>query len=126
MNICAPLQLSALRHHWLGAVLPSGCDAAVHAMQEIFEEEETDVLLLVHTSNAFNLLNRQVLYNIRHICPAMANGNIREELWRLTIMVIQHGGNKTLSAEGTTQQDHFAMPAYPMGIVPLLSLIRQS
>ena len=38
--------------------LRSGSEAAVHAMHFIFEEEETDAVLLNYASNAFNALNR--------------------------------------------------------------------
>ena len=42
-------------------------------MKDIFEEEETDGLLLVDASNAFNSLNREaLLHNIKYICPPMA------------------------------------------------------
>ena len=41
----------------------AGCESAVHAMFEMFEEEATDALLLVDASNAFNALNRSVLPN---------------------------------------------------------------
>ena len=47
----------------------SGCEAAAHAMSEIFKEEETDAALLIDASNAFNSLNREaLLHNIRYIC----------------------------------------------------------
>ena len=52
---------------------PAGCEAAVHAMSEIFAEEETDAVLLLDAANAFNSINRKVmLHNIKFICPAMA------------------------------------------------------
>ena len=52
---------------------PAGCKAAVHAMSEIFAEEETDAVLLVDAANAFNSINRKVmLNNIQYIHPAMA------------------------------------------------------
>ena len=57
----------------LCAGLPSGCEAAVHAMTEIYERDSTDAILLVDASNAFNSLNRKVLlHNIRYLCPPMA------------------------------------------------------
>ena len=57
----------------LAAGLPSGCEATAHAMQEIFQEEATNAVLLVDASKAFNSLNRQVLrHNIRYLCPPMA------------------------------------------------------
>ena len=37
----------------------SGCKAAVHALDDIFDEDSTDGVLLVDASNAFNCLNRK-------------------------------------------------------------------
>ena len=50
-----------------------GCEAAVHAMGEIFDEDECEAVLLVDATNAFNSINRSVmLHNIKLICPALA------------------------------------------------------
>ena len=50
-----------------------GCEAAVHAMKQIFSSPSVDAVLLVDTSNAFNELNRQVtLCNVEAICPVLA------------------------------------------------------
>ena len=35
------------------------CEAAVHAIRQIFEDTNTQAILLVDTSNAFNNLNHQ-------------------------------------------------------------------
>ena len=51
----------------------SGGEAAIHAMRNIFEADETDAALLVDASNAFNSLNRAAaLNNIRVLCPLIA------------------------------------------------------
>ena len=48
--------------------------AAVYAMKSIFSSDDTEAILLVDTSNAFNSLNRQVaLRNVCHLCPTLAN-----------------------------------------------------
>ena len=50
----------------------SGCEAAAHAIREIYEEECTDAVLMIDASNAFNCLNREaMLHNIRYICPIL-------------------------------------------------------
>ena len=51
----------------------AGCEAAAHAMREIYQEAETDGVLLIDASNAFNSLNREaMLHNIRYLCPELA------------------------------------------------------
>ena len=45
--------------------IPSGCEAAVHAMTELFEEPENQGVLLVDAENTFKSSNRKVaLHNI--------------------------------------------------------------
>ena len=36
-----------------------GCETAIHAMKSIYDDEETEVVLLIDPSNAFNAVNRQ-------------------------------------------------------------------
>ena len=48
----------------------AGVELAVHAVQSHFLLDDTEGILLVDASNAFNTLNRIVaLHNIRHVCP---------------------------------------------------------
>ena len=52
----------------------AGCKAAVHAMEQLFAVDDTEAMILVDTTNAFNLLNRQVtLLNCDKICLAIAH-----------------------------------------------------
>ena len=50
----------------------SGREAAVHAMREAFNSDTEGMLLIVPT-NAFNSLNQAVaLYNIQWLCPSFS------------------------------------------------------
>ena len=50
----------------------AGCELIIHAMHKIYEEE-SEVILLVDASNAFNSVNRKTfLHNIRIICSPFA------------------------------------------------------
>ena len=98
---------------------PGGCEAAVHAANEIFQEEDTDCILLVDATNAFNFLNRDaMLHNIRYICAPLAK-YIRNCYIAKSRLFIA-GGGEISSSEGTTQGDPHAMPVYAVGITPLL------
>ena len=101
----------------------SGCEAAIHAMSKIFEEDTSDAILLVDASNAFNTINRKaVLHNIQCLCPSIARYviNCYQHPSRLFVL----GGGELSSEEGTTQGDPLAMPTYAIGITPLLAAIK--
>ena len=101
----------------------AGCEAAAHAMRDIFAEEETDAVLLIDASNAFNTLNREaLLHNIRYLCPALST-YIRN-CYGTPARLFVAGGKEIASSEGTTQGDPVAMPSYGVGILPLLAIIK--
>lgn len=86
----------------------SGSEAAIHAMREIFEADETDAALLINASNAFNSLNRAAaLHSVRVICPAIAIYAINT--YRAPARLFVVGGKELESSEGTTQGDPLAM-----------------
>ena len=89
----------------------AGCEAAAHAMRDIFAEEDTDAVLLIDASNAFNSLNRKaLLHNIQYLCPPLST-YVRNCYGRPARLFIT-GGKEIESKEGTTQGDPTAMPAY--------------
>ena len=92
----------------------AACEAAVHAMSEIFAEEETDAVLLVDAANAFN--------SVKFICPAMAVYTNNCYCTQSPLFV--QGGKEISSAEGTTQDDSIAMPLYAIDIALLLQMIK--
>ena len=51
----------------------AGSEAAIHAMSQVLEEEETDGISLIDASNAFNQMNRAAaLNNIQITCKEMS------------------------------------------------------
>ena len=102
----------------------AGIEAAVHAMKEAFLKEETEAVLLVDASNAFNSLNREAaLHNIRHLCPILSTIliNIYREATDLLV-----DGIVLASEEGTTQGDPLAMPMYALATIPLITRVGES
>ena len=96
----------------------AGCEAAVHAMAHVFDEDETEAMIFVDASNAFNRLNRQVaLRNTEVVCPALAPVLINT--YRSTSWLFVDGQCMT-SREGTTQGDPLAMAMYAIGTQPLI------
>ena len=101
----------------------AGCEAAVHAMTMIFAEDQTDALMFVDASNAFNSINRKVmLHNIQYICPSMYIYSYNS--YSVTLRLFVQGGKEIISSEGTTQGDPLVMPMYAVSITPLLNKIK--
>ncbi len=100
----------------------SGCEAAVHAMNKIFQEDDTEAILLVDASNAFNSLNRNsTLLNIQSLCPPFANVLINTYRENAELFI---NGETLSSREGTTQGDSLAMAMYALGTLPLISKLQ--
>ena len=60
----------------------AGIEAAIHAMQEVYNKNESEALLLVDATNVFNSLNRQVaLRNVKILCPNIEQGQLAAANW---------------------------------------------
>ena len=95
-----------------------GCEAAVHAVRLMFEDDNCEAVLLVDASNAFNALNRKAaLHNVARLCPSLATTlrNVYKE--DATLFV---DGESVMSREGTTQGDPLAMVFYAIATLPLI------
>ena len=89
-----PLQLCAGQE--------AGIEAAVHTIQSLIEQDETESVLLVDAQNAFNSLNRQVaLINIRMVCPILSKILVNTYRSPTHLFV---GGETLLSYEGVIQE----------------------
>ena len=100
----------------------SGGEAAIHAMRNIFEADETDAALLVDASNAFNSLNRAAaLNNTRVLYPLIAT--YVTNTYRVPARLFVVGGSELKSAEGTSQGDPLPMSMYAISFQPLISLL---
>lgn len=123
MNITKKDVVEASGSLQLCAGQKSGSEAAIHAMHTIFESDETDGVLLIDASNAFNSLNRAAaLHNIRVLCPIVAVYAINT--YRLSSRLFITGGQEIPSAEGTTQGDPLAMGLYALSMQPLITSLQ--
>ena len=100
--------------------LQLGAEAAIHGMKQIFEDDQTEAVILVDASNAFNSLNRNAsLHNIQIICPQFSI--ILINTYKLPVRMIVFGNKDILSKEGTTQGDNLGMSFYALGTATLLN-----
>ena len=104
--------------------LKGDAEAAIHAMKEVFDNDDTEAIIPVDAKNAFNALNRMVaLHNIQILCPPFAN--ILINTYGVPSRLFISGGEEILSAEGTTQGDNLAMSFYSLATAPLQSRLRR-
>ena len=101
----------------------SGSEAAIHAMRELFEHDNSDTVLLIDASNAFNSLNRAAaLHNIRVLCTSIATYAINTDREPARLFIV--GGQELRSSEGTTQGDPLAMSLYAISLQPLITRLQ--
>ena len=90
-------------------------------MNLAFKEDNSEAVLLVDASNAFNSLNRQIaLRNIRTLCPSISTMLINSYRKDPELFV---GGTTIHSKEETTQGDPLAMPMYAIALLPLIKKV---
>ena len=103
----------------------SGSEASIHAVRSIFDANETDVILLIDVSNAFNALNRAAaLHYIRVLSPTLATYVVNT--YRQPARVFITGGEEIISAEGTTQSDPLSITLYAISLQPLITRLHVS
>ena len=114
--VAGPLQLCA------GQI--AGTEPAVHVVRSLFNHADSDAILLVDASNAFNSLNCSVaLHNIQQLRPSLACVLINTYRSPASLYV---SGDTLLSEEGTTQGDPLAMPMYAIAMIPLIRCLTES
>ena len=105
--------------------LKGGVEAAVHGIRRIFEDTETDAILLVDAENAFNALNRKAaLHNTSIICPELSVYLQNTYQEPADLYIANSGGESIKSEEGTTQGDNLAMSYYACGAMKLIKSLK--
>ena len=100
----------------------AGSDAVIHAMHDIFNDHNTEGILLIDAENAFNSINRKViLYNLKFICQVIATYISNCYMCPASLFIIGEG--ELPSLEGTIQGDPTSMGYYALGVLALLQFL---
>ena len=93
--------LNVTGYQQLCAGLESGCEVAVYAVMDLFEEDKTHGFIQIDASNPFNSISRTLLlHNVKIFCPEIETyiNNCYMKPSRLFIT----GGKEISSNKGTT------------------------
>ena len=83
----------------------SGSEAAIHAIYDAFQQDETEAILLVDVNNSFNSINRKVMpHNISITCPLITTFITNCYMEPATLFAV--GNHEIKSRESTVQGDH--------------------
>ena len=114
--------------HQLCAGAKAGIEAAAHAMHSVFNQEDTEAVILVDAANAFNSISRPaVLWNCRIFWPRCSVFLFNFYHGSPAILFRGHTSGKMqvlYSTEGTTQGCPLSMLAYAVGILPLIKRLK--
>ena len=95
----------------------AGCEAAIHAMRNIYQHEDTEAVLLIDSANAFNSINCKAFDNIGIICPGIST--YVENCYNKPSRLFVTGGVEVSSTKGTTQGDPITMTVYEIAAIVL-------
>ena len=96
----------------------AGSEAVLHAIYDVYQQDETEAVLLVDLDNTFNSINRKAMFHIISItCPLITTfiANCYMEPARLFVA----WNHEIKSREDTTQGDPTAMRPELMLLVSL-------
>ena len=125
MNVLKLHIKSSVGNMQLCAGHAGGCEVGVHAVVDMFNGEDTEGVIQVDASNAFNSINRKILlHNAKVICPEFATYIYNSYCVQARMFIV--GGKEIKSKEGTTQGDPIAMASYGIGLTPLLDRLLNS
>ena len=102
----------------------AGAEAAIHAMYDLFQQGETEAVLLVDVENTFNSINsKAILHNISITYPILSTFVSNCYLVPARLFIL---GNKEIkSKEGSTQGDPTAIATYASGVTPLIHFLHK-
>ena len=98
----------------------AGSEAAIHAVYDMLNEYDTEAVLMVDASNAFNSINREgFLHNANVFCLALAT--FIDNRYSIPSDLFLQGGKHLKSLEVAIQGDSAAVAIYALGIIRLLA-----
>ena len=101
-----------------------GIEFAIHSLRDAFDKPESEGMLLIDATNAFNSLNRKLaLENIKVVCPSLLIPLKNSYASPCSLFV---NGKVIPSQEGTTQGDPLAMAMYGIALLPLVKLLENT
>ena len=97
-----------------------GCEAAARVIQRLWEEDDTECVVLIDATNAFNSVSRaQALRATWGRCPAL--GRALQNLYGCTSALLLEDGSALESQEGTTQGCPLGMAMFAVASMPLIA-----
>ena len=102
----------------------TGLEAAIYAIYDVYQQDETEAVLLVDADNAFNSINRKaMLHNVSITCPLITTFIATCYMEPARIFVA--GNHKITSRESKAHEDPTAMGTYALGVTPLIHFLSE-
>ena len=93
-------------------------------MYNLFQQDKTETVPLVHAENAFNSINRKaMLRNISIMCPILSA--FISNCCLVLVLDFFLGNKEIKSKEGAPQGDPTAMEAYALRVTPLIHFLHE-